>query len=91
MFKNLKTSPVFNLSMASKELFHSNMLYWLCITYPNEFCEVLACLGISTRDWKSFWKPFREKKHLDFSIVDEKGRFLLSNYILLILSCCQFV
>lgn len=77
MFKNLKTSPVFNLSMASKELFHSNMLYWLCITYPNEFCEVLACLGISTRDWKSFWKPFREKKYLDFSIVDEKGRFLL--------------
>ena len=26
----LKTSPMFNLSLSSKELFHSNFLYWIC-------------------------------------------------------------
>ncbi len=31
----LKRSPLFWLSLASKELFHSNFLAWLCETYPD--------------------------------------------------------
>lgn len=34
---NVKSSPIFNLSMASKELFHSNMLYWISTTYHAQF------------------------------------------------------
>ncbi len=30
----LKQSPLFHLSLASKELFHSNFLAWLCQAYP---------------------------------------------------------
>jgi hypothetical protein len=33
--QRLKKSPLFNLSLASKELFHSNFLAWLCEAYPN--------------------------------------------------------
>ena len=29
IIEKLKASPLFNLSLASKELFHSNFLYWL--------------------------------------------------------------
>ena len=32
---SLKGSPLFNLSLASKELFHSNFLAWLCEAYPD--------------------------------------------------------
>ena len=31
----LRKSPLFNLSLASKELFHSNFLAWLCEGYPD--------------------------------------------------------
>jgi hypothetical protein len=36
--ESLGQSPLFQLSLASKELFHSNFLAWLCQTYP-------ACAG----------------------------------------------
>jgi len=32
----LKNSPLFNLSLGSKELFHSNFLYWLANKYPHD-------------------------------------------------------
>ena len=45
-FKNhvqrLKKCPLFNLSLASKELFHSNFLAWLCEAYPNQVGRLFA-------------------------------------------------
>jgi hypothetical protein len=38
----LKQSPLFQLSLASKELFHSNFLAWLCETYPDLAGHVFA-------------------------------------------------
>lgn len=32
----LKQSPIFNMSLSSKELFHSNFIAWVCETYPVE-------------------------------------------------------
>src|SRR5690554_5924194 len=41
-FKTLKESPLFNLSLSSKELFHSNMFYWICETYGDILGPILA-------------------------------------------------
>jgi hypothetical protein len=38
----LKSSPMFQLSLASKELFHSNFLAWLCETYPAQVGKLFA-------------------------------------------------
>ena len=38
----LKKSPLFNLSLSSKELFHSNFLYWIGQNYPLEFGKLFA-------------------------------------------------
>ena len=38
----LKKSPIFNLSLSSKELFHSNFIAWICEVYQLEFGEILA-------------------------------------------------
>ena len=38
----LKQSPLFQLSLASKELFHSNFLAWLCVTYPDHAGRLFA-------------------------------------------------
>ena len=34
VIRTLNNSPVFQLSLASKELFHSNFIAWLCEAYP---------------------------------------------------------
>jgi hypothetical protein len=34
--KTLKKSPIFNMSLSSKELFHSNFIGWILDTYPEE-------------------------------------------------------
>ena len=68
MCSELTLSPVFNLSMASKELFHSNMLYWISQSYPDLFLSVLTFLGIDTKSWGTEWTAFREKDHFDLSI-----------------------
>lgn len=43
--ENLKTLPIFWMSLSSKELFHSNFIAWILKTYPKEmgefFCEIL--------------------------------------------------
>jgi hypothetical protein len=40
----LKKSPLFNLSLTSRELFHSNFLAWLAETYPREVGQVFSSL-----------------------------------------------
>ncbi len=81
---NVKSSPIFNLSMASKELFHSNMLYWISTTYHAQFISILEMLGVSTKDWPSNWKSYRENNHFDLSITNEKEDeylFVLENKV----------
>lgn len=79
MYRKLALSPIFNLSMASKELFHSNMLYWISITYRHQFLVIIENLGIDTDDWPHNWRCFREKNHFDLLVAseDEKEYYLI--------------
>ena len=52
----LKTSPMLYLSGGSKELFHSNFLYWLGVNYR----------------WPENWIVRREHLHLDLCVTYKK-------------------
>lgn len=74
MHDELIKSPLFNLSMASKELFHSNMLYWISVKYPQPFLKILNYLGIDTSSWEGKkWVVYREKNHFDLSVYAKNG------------------
>ena len=48
IYNQLKESPLLYLSGGSKELFHSNFLYWLGINYRQVFEQLMSwMLGIS--------------------------------------------
>jgi hypothetical protein len=75
----LKKSPLFNLSLSSKELFHSNFLYWIGQNYPLEFGKLFAeYLSVKPEDL--FVKPvdiFREKENIDLSFRYSNGHEIL--------------
>ena len=52
LIADLKSSPMFNLSLASKELFHSNMLAWIAEDAETKelFIEILNLFGITEED-----------------------------------------
>lgn len=60
--KTLQDSPLFQLSLTSKELFHSNFLYWLGVTYRDLFKETFSNLGCRTAAWPEGWTVEREYK-----------------------------
>lgn len=64
----LQNSPLFHLSLTSKELFHSNFLYWLGMTYRDLFKESFSKLGCNTAAWPDKWEVEREYKHLDLCV-----------------------
>src|SRR5690554_340671 len=71
-FKTLKESPLFNLSLSSKELFHSNMFYWICETYGDILGPILAKkfgLGAETIE-----ETKREKLNTDLTIRFKKNK-----------------
>lgn len=59
---SLQSSPLFHLSLTSKELFHSNFLYWLGKTYQDLFQETFSILGCRTAAWPDKWEVEREYK-----------------------------
>lgn len=80
----LKKSPLFNLSLSSKELFHSNFLAWLAEQYPESFRAVFEDLGCNFSVCSSF-KVMREYQNFDLSLLtpkpDEKVFFILENKV----------
>lgn len=60
--KTLQDSPLFQLSLTSKELFHSNFLCWLGVTYRDLFKETFSNLGCRTAAWPEDWTVEREYK-----------------------------
>jgi hypothetical protein len=67
--------PLFQLSTAGMELFHTNMLYWLALHQPAESAPVWNALGLhSVR--ADGQEPFieREWHHLDLVICSAPGR-----------------
>jgi hypothetical protein len=75
--ESLDSSPLFNLSLASKELFHSNILAWLCEQYPNEVGGIFAKFLQRPQDSYSPLKVYREKNHIDLWIKYPGGEELL--------------
>ena len=75
--EKLKKSPLFNLSLSSKELFHSNFLYWLGNTYPLEFGSLFSGFLNKQPEDFSIKEIFREKESIDLSFNYSNGQEVL--------------
>lgn len=83
---SLINNPVFQLSLSSKELFHSNFLYWLA---KNEDTRVVfqtvlrKSFGVTEWEYNpEEMEVLREHKHFDFCICTKKSHrpiFVLEN------------
>ncbi|WP_278410574.1 YqiA/YcfP family alpha/beta fold hydrolase [Phocaeicola coprocola] len=78
----LRTSPLFNLSLCSKELFHSNFLYWLGTTHCALFVAVCKELGCKV-NWNASPENIkREYCNLDLcACCDRQITFILENKV----------
>ena len=75
--KTLKDSPMFHLSLSSKELFHSNFLYWIWMINTNCFKGIIeALLGESNLNWGNDWVVSREYKNFDLCVKDRSNEDL---------------
>lgn len=66
--ETLNASPMFHMSLGSRELFHSNFIGWLLTAYP----ETISCLGVTLDE------PFvvvREKKSVDLVLEKPSSKF----------------
>ncbi|MEG2254876.1 MAG: PD-(D/E)XK nuclease family protein [Vagococcus sp.] len=64
----LKESPLFQLSLSSRELFHSNFLYWLLTNY-NEESTALFASYINTNSPLKIVSVSREEKNIDLTVT----------------------
>jgi len=83
----LKSSPMFNLSLSSKELFHTNFMYWLSQKFPYQFIDLMGRM-LEEENNKEENNQFltdlkelkrnnklefkREYNHFDFSILTKE-------------------
>jgi hypothetical protein len=65
--QQLKQEPLLHLSLGSKELFHSNLLGWMCQQFPAESVRVLAPWMRQDPSCEEF-KIQREHRHLDLVV-----------------------
>ncbi len=87
ILNRLKESPLFNLSLGSKELFHSNFIAWLGENDATRsiFIDILKMLlNGKNYDWISEFKQhpdqyviLREYKHFDLCILKENNPVLI--------------
>lgn len=71
--QELKSSPIFNLSLSSRELFHSNFIFWVASIEPKSFREEFSkALSVEISGDFMPSHSFREKQNLDivFSYQD---------------------
>ena len=69
IYKMLETSPLFNLSLCSKELFHSNFLAWIALINKGVFVSLLKSLGCECLWEKEEWTVQREYMNFDLCIT----------------------
>ena len=72
IINGMAESPMFVLSGGSKELFHSNFLYWLGTNYRVVFQELMSKLCRINSSWPEGWAVKREYRHLDLCVTYEK-------------------
>ena len=75
----LKNSPLYNLSLTSKELFHSNLLAWLCECYPTEMGVLFApfLTKPTAVGSNSITEVHRELHNFDLTVVYADGQKLI--------------
>lgn len=74
--QQLESSPMFQLSLSSKELFHSNLLSWLFINYKSDCsCLLRPYIGDNAEEF-SLIKVNREEKNRDLTLYfkNESGQ-----------------
>ena len=87
--RELQVSPLFNLSLTNKELFHSNFLAWFGNTYKTEFKQLIEELledKLGPGCWPSDildYKIDREYMHFDICVKDShnKPRIVIENKV----------
>ena len=72
IYNQLKESPLLYLSGGSKELFHSNFLYWLGINYRQVFKQLMSRMLCISGAWPQGWTVKREYYHLDLCVTYSK-------------------
>jgi hypothetical protein len=73
----IKASPLFQLSLGSKELFHSNFIAWLAGKYPKQVGQLFApYLKYNTGDL-TITRIEREQKNIDVHLYFANGQELL--------------
>lgn len=70
--KDMKKSPIANLSLTSHELFHSNFLAWLCENYKEE-CGKLFKQLLNLKFDYPLTSVTREKGNIDIKLIFEQG------------------
>src|ERR1700676_1892052 len=73
----LRSSPLFQLSLGSKELFHSNFLAWLFETYPQESGRALSRFLKKDEGSAVMLPVLREQKNRDLTINFKNGQQLV--------------
>ncbi|MFM9377291.1 hypothetical protein [Gordonia sp. VNK21] len=73
----LKANPMYQLSTAGQELFHSNMLYWLAKEKPDESAEIWKLFGLARPT-----EAHREFRNIDLQVDSDSGRLILENKVL---------
>lgn len=77
---HLRREPVFQMSLHSKELFHSNMLAWFCETYPDAARQAFG--GWVPRAETTAHQIQREHKNLDLVIqIPGLERIVIENKV----------
>lgn len=75
--QSLKSNPIFQLSLASKELFHSNFLYWLSQdeNLKGLFQKVISSLCDNKINWNKLggYVVLREYKNFDLCICKKNN------------------
>ena len=79
-YERLEENPLFQISLGSKELFHSNFLYWLSIKYPKEFGLLFAELS-NDKNLGEFSKCTRETKNIDLTVEYENDIIYIENKV----------
>lgn len=83
LISELKKSPLFNLSLSSKELFHSNFIAWICEEYHSEFGKILTEYFKSEHDFfdTDIISVQRESRSLDLVIGFNSTKIIIENKV----------
>ncbi len=72
---SLSDNTMFNMSLTSKELFHSNIWAWMIKKYPNIFAPAFNL----SYDKNEIFEIYREKHHFDLSIQTKDEFIIIEN------------